>query len=81
MALNDVFQAVLSFNEAKVVELVKVELEAGTEVSTILNDGLIAAMDDVGQKFSAGELFVPEMLMAAQAMKGGLEVFAASSGR
>ena len=74
MALNDVFQAVLSFNEAKVVELVKVELEAGTEVSTILNDGLIAAMDDVGQKFSAGELFVPEMLMAAQAMKGGLEV-------
>jgi 5-methyltetrahydrofolate--homocysteine methyltransferase len=31
-------------------------------------------MDEVGKRFSAGELFVPEMLMAAQAMKGGLEV-------
>ena len=74
MALNDIFQAVLEFNEAKVVELVKAELDAGGKVASILNDGLIAAMDQVGQKFSAGELFVPEMLMAAQAMKGGLEV-------
>jgi 5-methyltetrahydrofolate--homocysteine methyltransferase len=74
MALNDVFQAVLGFDESKVVELVKAELDAGTKVGVILNDGLIAAMDQVGQKFSAGELFVPEMLMAAQAMKGGLEV-------
>ena len=31
-------------------------------------------MDEVGERFSAGELFVPEMLMAAQAMKGGLEL-------
>jgi 5-methyltetrahydrofolate--homocysteine methyltransferase len=39
-----------------------------------LNDGLISAMDEVGERFSAGELFVPEMLMAAQAMKAGLEI-------
>jgi 5-methyltetrahydrofolate--homocysteine methyltransferase len=74
MAISDIFQAVLSFNEAQVVELVKAELDSGTEVGSILNDGLIGAMDEVGGKFSAGELFVPEMLMAAQAMKGGLEI-------
>jgi 5-methyltetrahydrofolate--homocysteine methyltransferase len=74
MAIKDVFQAVFAFNETQVKEQVNAELAAGTEVVTILNDGLIAAMDQVGQKFSAGELFVPEMLMAAQAMKGGLEV-------
>jgi 5-methyltetrahydrofolate--homocysteine methyltransferase len=74
MATQDIFQAVLSFNEAQVVELVKAEVEAGADVSAVLNDGLIAAMDEVGNRFSAGELFVPEMLMAAQAMKGGLEV-------
>ena len=44
------------------------------DVESILNDGLISAMDHVGEKFSSGELFVPEMLMAAQVMKGGLEI-------
>jgi 5-methyltetrahydrofolate--homocysteine methyltransferase len=42
--------------------------------TAILNDGLISAMDEVGERFSAGELFVPEMLMAAQAMKAGLKI-------
>ncbi|RMG98469.1 MAG: cobalamin-binding protein, partial [Candidatus Dadabacteria bacterium] len=74
MAIQDIFNAVLEFDEERVPELVRAELDAGTDVQQILNQGLIAAMDDVGQKFSEGELFVPEMLMAAQAMKAGLEV-------
>ena len=52
----------------------KAEIDAGTAIETILKDGLIDAMDEVGEKFSAGEFFVPEMLMAAQAMKAGLEL-------
>lgn len=74
MAIQDIFNAVLEFDEERVPELVRAELDAGTDVQQILNQGLIAAMDDVGQRFSEGELFVPEMLMAAQAMKAGLEV-------
>ena len=74
MATQDIFNAVLAFDEATVVAKTQTELDAGTDIQTILNDGLIGAMDEVGEKFSAGELFVPEMLMAAQAMKAGLKI-------
>ena len=74
MTTQEVFNAVLAFDEATVTAKTQAEIDAGTAVDTILNDGLIRAMDQVGEKFSAGELFVPEMLMAAQAMKAGLEL-------
>jgi 5-methyltetrahydrofolate--homocysteine methyltransferase len=74
MAVKDIFEAVLAFNKAAVADGVKAELKAGNEIDEILNQGLIGAMDEVGKKFSDGELFVPEMLQAAQAMKAGLEV-------
>lgn len=74
MAIEDISQAVLTFNLAGVTELVQKEIDAGTDIEVILNDGLIGAMDEVGRKFSEGELYVPEMLMAAQTMKAGLEL-------
>jgi len=74
MAIQDAYQAVLAFDVEKVTEIVKAEIEAGTDGLSILNEGLISAMDEIGKRFSDGELFVPEMLMAAQAMKAGLEV-------
>ena len=74
MAVKDIFEAVLAFNKAAVADGVKAELKAGNEIDEILNQGLIGAMDEVGKKFSDGELFVPEMLQAAKAMKAGLEV-------
>jgi 5-methyltetrahydrofolate--homocysteine methyltransferase len=74
MAIQDIFQAVMTFDEASVKKNVQAELDAQTDIDAILNEGLIGAMDEVGKKFSEGELFVPEMLMAAQAMKGGLEI-------
>ena len=73
MAVKDIAEAVVVMDRVKVVELVKTEIAAGTEIDEILNAGLIDAMDIVGQKFSEGALFVPEMLMAAKAMKAGLE--------
>lgn len=74
MSIKEITQGVLTFDAAKVKELTQTELDAGTEINSILNDGLIGAMDIVGKKFSDGELFVPEMLQAAKAMKAGLEV-------
>ena len=74
MAIQDIFNAVLAFDAAKTRTLTQAELDNGTEITAILNDGLISAMDEVGEKFSTGELFVPEMLMAAQAMKAGVQL-------
>lgn len=72
MAIEDIFHAVVHFDQAGVKETVQKEIDKGTPVDDILNDGLIAALDEVGKKFSDGELFVPEMLMAAQTMKSGV---------
>jgi 5-methyltetrahydrofolate--homocysteine methyltransferase len=74
MAIKDIYEAVLAYQVDKVKELVQAELDAGTNIQAILDDGLIGAMDEVGEKFSEGDLYVPEMLMSAKAMKGGLEV-------
>ncbi len=49
-------------------------LDKGTPVQEILNEGLIAGMDVVGRDFRAGDLFIPEVLIAAKAMHAGLEV-------
>lgn len=74
MSVQDIYDAVVEFDLDKVVTLVKAEIANGTDVSEILSNGLIGAMDEVGQRYSEGEFFVPEMLMAAKAMKAGLEV-------
>lgn len=74
MAIQEIFNAVTEFKKDKVTELVMTEIDSGTEISIILNDGLIAPLDEVGKQFSDGKLFVPEMLRAAHAMKAGLEV-------
>ena len=72
--IDDIYDAVSDFDEDTVVALVTEALEAGGDLHEILNEGLIAPMDEVGDKFTAGTIFVPEMLMAAMAMKSGLEV-------
>ena len=53
---------------------VKAALDAGIPPATILNDGMIAAMNQVGKLFEEGEFFVPEMLISARAMQAGLAV-------
>jgi len=51
---------------------VQAALNAGVEVSIILNEGMIAAISEVGRLFEIGEYYVPEMLVAAYAMQSGL---------
>lgn len=73
MSIKAIFDAVLDLEDEDVVALVKSEIAAGTDVGEILQHGLIDAMDEVGKRYAAGDLFVPEMLAAAKAMKEGLE--------
>jgi 5-methyltetrahydrofolate--homocysteine methyltransferase len=74
MAVQDIFDAVLGFDAERVAKGVSDEIERNTDLSRILNDGLIRAMDEVGRRFAAGDYFLPEMLQAARAMKAGMEV-------
>jgi 5-methyltetrahydrofolate--homocysteine methyltransferase len=57
-----------------VEELVRKALDEGLSFDEIINNGFIVAMGDVGEKFKNGEIYVPEMLVAARAMKAGLAV-------
>ena len=57
-----------------VAELVQKALDEGMTPPEILSGGLIAGMDEVGKDFKAGELFVPEVLIAARAMHAGMDI-------
>ena len=74
MTTQEIYDAVMDYDDTRVVELTNQELDAGTDVKTILDEGMIVALDTIGKKFSSGTLFVPEMLMAAEAMQAGLDV-------
>lgn len=54
--------------------LVPQALEAGIPATEILNDGLLAGMSIIGVKFKNNEVFVPEVLIAARAMKAGTDI-------
>ena len=57
--LDRIYENILDYEAKQVAELVKSEVEAGTDLKIILDDALIAAMDEVGDLFAEGELFVP----------------------
>ena len=66
--------AAVEAGKAKIIgELVIEALNEGADPSEILNKGMIDAMAAVGERFSRGDIFVPEMLVAARAMKTGVE--------
>lgn len=72
--LDDMHEAIMAYEKDRCAELVQVALDQDVSPQTILDGALIKAMDTVGEMFATGELFVPEMLMAANAMKAGLGV-------
>ena len=60
--------------EDEVASLVRKALDDGLDPQDVLQNGLIAGMDQVGVDFKSGELFVPEVLVAARAMHAGMAV-------
>jgi len=70
--LNSIKEAVVNRKRKEIEGLVDEAIKAGIEPATIINEGLIAAMDVVGEQFSASDIFVPEMLASALTMKMGL---------
>lgn len=72
--IETIREIVIAGDPASVVPAVQAALDAGLEPQTLLNEGLISAMGEVGKQFECGDLFVPEMLMAARAMQKALDV-------
>jgi 5-methyltetrahydrofolate--homocysteine methyltransferase len=72
--LKEIYDVVMSGSAAEVPVKVNAALAAGIPPATILNEGMIAAMNTVGKLFEEGEFFVPEMLISARAMQAGLAV-------
>ena len=72
--IEAIAQAIETCKTRQVPGLVQEALDAGVAPIDILNDGMIGAMTVVGERFKANEIFVPEMLVAAKAMKKGVEV-------
>jgi 5-methyltetrahydrofolate--homocysteine methyltransferase len=65
-------QAVIGGKVAQVKELTEKALSEGRKAQEVLDQGLIPAMDIVGEKFSCHEFYMPEMLFAARAMQTGI---------
>lgn len=72
--LQQISESLMKGKAKDVKELVSQALEQGEEPGKILNEGLLAGMNVIGTRFKANEVYVPEVLIAARAMKAGMEV-------
>ncbi|MFV1950253.1 MAG: corrinoid protein [Anaerolineales bacterium] len=72
--IQEIYQAVMSGAMADTNGFVQAAIDSGAPADSILKEGLIAPMGEIGKLFEAGEVYVPEMLISAKSMKFGLEL-------
>jgi 5-methyltetrahydrofolate--homocysteine methyltransferase len=75
--MNDfklIIEALIKGDEARLTELVKTAMEQGVPAKKILQEGLIAGMDIVGEKMENEDMFIPEVLMSAKAMSACVKI-------
>ena len=65
----------LGNNTAAVIELVKNDMDAGIQAQDVVSNGMIPAMTVIGEKFQSGEIYIPEMMLAAKTMTAVLDHF------
>ena len=69
---NDIYEAIVAGDQKATDDLVAQALAAGLSAETILGEGLVAGMAEVGKRFECGSYFVGDMMVSARAMKVGL---------
>ena len=72
--LTELADAVIQGEPARVADLTRAQIAAGVVPKSILDDGLIAGMTVVGDRFRVHEIFLPDVLLAAKAMYAGLDL-------
>ena len=70
--IEQVFNGILTGRRPDMLEGIEAALRAGVPVQQLINEGMIAAMAEVGQRFENGQYYVPEMLISARAMQAGM---------
>ncbi len=73
-SLERISTAILEGDEEKAPKLVKRALRKKVPARDILENGLLVGMGEVGVRFKAGDMFVPEVLMSAEAMRASMEL-------
>jgi 5-methyltetrahydrofolate--homocysteine methyltransferase len=75
MSINDeLWDAIVFAERDRVVRIVQDAIENADDVAELLNKTMIPALREVGDQFSAGEVFVPEMLASAKAMQSAIDI-------
>jgi len=72
--LSNLYDAILNGDAKTALAITKEAIAGGVNPLEIVNQHMIPAMDEAGRRFEAEEYFVPELLLAARAMKGGLQI-------
>jgi len=72
--ISQIYSHVLLGQQKDVIKKVKIAIQQDISPVSILNNGMITAMSEVGRLFEAGEYYIPEMLVAARAMQSGMNV-------
>lgn len=72
--LSDLYDAILKGNREQAVQVTQEAIDEGQDPQEIVSKYMIPAMDEVGKRFECNEYFVPELLIAARAMKSALEL-------
>lgn len=72
--LKALADAIIEGNQAAAVEITKTAIDENIAPGKILSDGLVAGMNVIGERFKANEIYIPEVLIAARAMKMAMEI-------
>ncbi len=72
--IQTLYDAILNGNAKAAKEITQTSLASGVNPQALVDDTMIPAMNEVGRRYEANEYFVPELLIAARAMKASLEL-------
>jgi trimethylamine corrinoid protein len=72
--LNDAKQSIIDIDEAKAIDVANQAIAEGVDPVKVLTEGYSAGIREIGELFSRGEVFLPEMILAAEAMKAATAV-------
>jgi len=72
--INNTKQAIIEGDDHKAQQATRQALESNLDVSVVLQEGLMAGAEVVGQKFETGEFFLPDLMLTANALKAAMAV-------
>jgi len=72
--IEQMANSLIAGKQDEVIKLTQDALDQGVDPKTILDNGLLGGMDVVGQRFKAGDMFIPEVLLCARCMHGAMDI-------